>query len=206
MINSRLGINLAIPGAHVGRFSYRFGDGATPRPKYLGRVHDFNSSTRVLSGKPWPDRGEDAKKYGEATASARDKVRQTFDGISAYTGGKRKKKNAAIRQARNRNNCKRMMESLQDALGLNPRETVSVPSTGLTFAVDKPTAFPSEHHPVLVTIDVEVNEFAHDMVTEVGFAILDTEKIKDVAPGELGEGWWPLMESKHLRVMEYSFH
>lgn len=206
IINSHLDTKLAIPDAHVDRFCYRFGDGGTPCPKYLGRVHDADSSTQLLSGNPWPDRGEDAMKYGEVTSSARDKARQIFDDIAKYTGGKKMKKSSAIKQARARENRKRMMDSLQDALGLKPWETVSLASTGLTFTVDKVPAFPSERAPVLVTIDVEVNEFAHDMVTEVGFSILDMEKTKDVPPGELGEAWWPLVESKHLRIKEYSFH
>ena len=206
IINSHLNTNLAIPSAHVDRFSYRFGDGGTPQPKYLGRVHDADSSTRLFSGNPWPDRGEDANKYREVTSSARDKVRQTLDDIVKYTGGKKKKKNSAIKHARNREKRKRMMVSLQDALGLKPWDTVSVASTGLAFAVDKAPAFSLEPAPVLVTIDVEVNELAHDIVTEVGFSILDIEKTKKVSPGELGEAWWPLVESKHLRIMEFSFH
>lgn len=205
IINTHLGTKLAIPDAHAKRFSYRFGDGGTPCPRYLGKVHGADSSARLLGGKSWPACEEAAMKYGEASSSARDKVRQTLDDIAKYLPGK-KKKNSAVKQARNRERRRDMMARLQDALGLKLWETTSAASTDLGFAVDKAPAFPPKRAPVLITIDVEVNEFCHDMVTEVGFAILDTEKTKSMAPGELGEAWWSLMETKHLRIKEYAFH
>lgn len=205
VVNAQLGTKLSIPVAHAKRFSYQFGDGGTPRPRYLGKVHDAESSTRLLDGKAWPGCGEEAIQYGEASSTARDKVQQTLDHIAKYLPGK-KKKSSAIKQARNRDRRRDMMGRLQDALGLKLWETTLAASNDLGFAVDKAPAFPPERAPVLVTIDIEVNEFCHDMVTEVGFAILDTEKTKNLAPGELGEAWWPFMVGKHLRVKEYAFH
>ncbi|SPO00524.1 uncharacterized protein DNG_03272 [Cephalotrichum gorgonifer] len=205
IINSHLDTQLAIPDAHAKRFSYQFGSGNTPCPKYLGKVHDANSRAKLLDEKSLPACGDEALKYGQAGAEARDKVRETLETIAKY-GHAKKKKTPGAKQARNREKRRTMMMMLQDALGLRPWEEALADSKDQKFDVGKAPPFPPKNSPVLIAIDVEVHETCHDIITEVGFAILDTEKTKTTAPGDIGRGWWALVESKHLRVKEYSFH
>lgn len=40
-------------------------------------------------------------------------------------------------------------------------------------------------------------------VTEIGLAILDTENIEEVPPGENGKNWLSYIEAHHLRINEY---
>lgn len=206
IINSYLGTKLAIPKAHTRLYSYRFGDGGTPCPKYLGKVHDSDSKVQLFSWKLMPSSADEALKlrYEEADPKAKSDLEHKLAGIATYAP--RKKKSSGVKAAKNRQKRERMMEMFQDALGLRNWENAGGDWKGSAFAVDKAPPFPPESGPVLLAIDVEVHEFCHDMITEVGFAILDTDKTRTVAPGELGENWWSLVEAKHLRVKEYAYH
>ncbi|KAL2867067.1 uncharacterized protein BJX67DRAFT_381386 [Aspergillus lucknowensis] len=74
------------------------------------------------------------------------------------------------------------------------------------LAVDKPVPHPFWTEPVFVSVDVEVNERCHTLVTEVGISTLDTRDLIGVAPGPQGEGWQSRIRSRHLRVEEYANH
>lgn len=54
-----------------------------------------------------------------------------------------------------------------------------------------------------VCVDVEANELNASTITEIGLAILDTEDIEDVPPGENGKNWLPYIAAHHLRISEY---
>lgn len=177
----------------------------TPRPKYLGKVHDGDSKDRVLSKTGTLSCKDADLRFSDAKPSTSHWLRQVLDEIAKYSPGT-KKKNSAVKAARNRETRRRMMEKLQDALGFKTLETVPGALGTLGFSVDKAPPFPPERAPVLVTIDVEVNEFCHQNVTEVGFAILDTEKTKNMPPGELGAAWWSQMINIHIRIEEYASH
>jgi hypothetical protein len=56
-----------------------------------------------------------------------------------------------------------------------------------------------------VCVDIEAYEKNHEIVTEVGLAILDTDDLEGVAPGPRGENWFELIKARHLRVDEYSY-
>jgi hypothetical protein len=53
-----------------------------------------------------------------------------------------------------------------------------------------------------VAIDIEAYEHNHDLITEVGVAVLDTNKLVGVAPGETGKNWFSLIDAHHFRVKE----
>ena len=204
-INSHLGTKLVIPETHLRLYSYRFGDGGTPCPRYLGKVHDADSKAQLFSWESMPFSADEALelKYEEADSKAKSDLQQKLAGIATYAP---RKKSSGVKAARNRQKRESMMEKLQDALGIRNWENVGGDWKGPAFTVDKVPPFPPESGPVLIAIDVEVHEFCQDMITEVGFAILDTDKARTVAPGELGEHWWSLIEAKHLRVKEYAYH
>lgn len=205
-INSHLGTKLMIPETHSGLFSYRFGDGGTPCPRHLGKVHDADSKAQLFSWESMPFSADEALtlKYEEADSKAISDLQQKLAGIATYAP--RKKKSSGVKAAQNQQKREIMMEKLQHALGLRNWKDIGGKAKGPAFTVDKAPPSPPESSPVLIAIDVEVHEFCHEMITEVGFAILDTEKTRTVPPGELGEKWWSSVEAKHLRVKEYAYH
>lgn len=206
IINSRLGTELVIPEAHSGLYSYRFRGGGTPCPRYLGKVHDADSKAQLFNWDSMPFRADEALKlkYEKADQRARSELERKLANFATFAP--RKMKCSGVKAAQNRQKREIMMVKFQDVLGLRNWENVGEDSKAPVFTVDKAPPFTPESGPVLIAIDVEVHEFCHDMVTEVGFAILDTVKTKTVGPGELGENWWSLMEAKHLRVKEYAYH
>lgn len=78
-----------------------------------------------------------------------------------------------------------------------------LPSHSLNLDVNRPAPFNLEKEVVFVCFDVECYEFNHNIITEVGFAILDTKDLCGVAPGEGAEGWFELIKAVHFRIMDY---
>lgn len=66
-----------------------------------------------------------------------------------------------------------------------------------------PAPFTFDRSVVFVCVDVESYEKAHDKITEVGVATLDTRDLKDVAPGKDGEGWRSKIRARHFRIEQY---
>lgn len=57
----------------------------------------------------------------------------------------------------------------------------------------------------MICCDVETYEKNPGLVTELGFAILDTKKLIDVAPGAGAQNWFGLIQGRHIRIKEYSY-
>lgn len=75
---------------------------------------------------------------------------------------------------------------------------------GKNWNANLPPPFRNELSVRFVCVDVEAYERNHSIVTEIGIAILDTDDIIGVAPGERGQSWFSLIETHHLRVKEVS--
>lgn len=58
---------------------------------------------------------------------------------------------------------------------------------------------------MFVCFDIETYEKSPGLVTELGFAILDTKKLNDVAPGAGARNWFGLIQGRHIRIKEYSY-
>jgi DNA polymerase III epsilon subunit-like protein len=56
----------------------------------------------------------------------------------------------------------------------------------------------------LVCVDVESWEQDHRIVTELGFAILDTNRLEHIPPGESAISWRDAIEAKHYLIQEYT--
>ncbi|KAL2813147.1 hypothetical protein BJX63DRAFT_443194 [Aspergillus granulosus] len=74
------------------------------------------------------------------------------------------------------------------------------------LTLDKPVPYPFLGEPVFISLDVEVNERCHSLVTEVGISTLDTRDLIGVAPGPLAANWQSRIRSRHLRVQEHAHH
>lgn len=79
------------------------------------------------------------------------------------------------------------------------------PPKDLTFDVDVPAPSEPDAHVVFVCFDVETYERNPGLVTELGFAILDTRKLIGVAPGPGAQNWFDLIQGRHIRIKEYSY-
>jgi hypothetical protein len=66
----------------------------------------------------------------------------------------------------------------------------------------KPVPFKPRESVRFVCIDVEAYERDTTLVTEVGLAVLDTEDIIDIPPGDRGKDWFPLVQAYHFRIEE----
>jgi hypothetical protein len=70
-----------------------------------------------------------------------------------------------------------------------------------------PIPYQSCRDTVLICFDVESWERNHDIITEVGLAIFDTEQFKTTpAPGNAAQNWHKLIEAHHFRIIEHGHH
>ncbi|KAM5351321.1 hypothetical protein ACJ41O_004044 [Fusarium nematophilum] len=178
-INLELGISLRVPvGTNTDKFYMQFGEGATPRPRYLRRSQDEAS----LDVRPWPSiHPDDIKDFEAATPDMQMKWRAQLRVAKTGFIPKRGNPEKAAMKMRHRG---QMLKNTQGYLGLK--------------------GDPEGQDVVFVCVDVEAIERPPNPISEIGFAILDTRDIKGVAPGLGGRDWWPLIKCHHLRVWEYA--
>ncbi|KAK0748659.1 hypothetical protein B0T21DRAFT_279486 [Apiosordaria backusii] len=200
-INARLNIMLEIPRrTDEAKFKLVFGDGNTPRPRFLGRSlsADRFETLRGLVPRPKP---EDDLTHGTEEGQA-ELLRVLKMIANSHLKGDKSKKNAQKRSEAHRQ-WGRALKRTQRYLGLRERTaagaTAQPPknievSEPLTVTPDSPVRF--------VAIDLEAWERNQDKITEVGIAILDTPDIRDMAPGWNGENWRDAIKARHILVAE----
>jgi hypothetical protein len=66
--------------------------------------------------------------------------------------------------------------------------------------VNQPAPLPFEKEPVIIAIDVESYERAHNLITEIGVSTLDTLDLVGLAPGPNGRNWLNQIRSRHFRI------
>lgn len=81
---------------------------------------------------------------------------------------------------------------------------LEMPASKLVLDVNAPAPLDPEGEIVFICTDLETYEKTPGLVTEVGFAILDTLDLRGVAPGEGAENWFKLIKARHLRIKEYT--
>lgn len=72
---------------------------------------------------------------------------------------------------------------------------------GIDQAVPQRTAF--DQDVVFIAIDAEAYERPPRMITEIGFATLDTRDLHGKAPGEVGKEWHQYIRGRHICVAEH---
>ncbi|KAK1826246.1 hypothetical protein QBC39DRAFT_27157 [Podospora conica] len=204
VINNKLSTLLSIPHGFVAeKFELQFGVGGTPRPRFLGRsasVQDFERLTKTF---PPIHPDDNPKKLGPGPQAMFESI---MAAASKKVGSKANKsqKNMKKRMT-NRKAWGQSVKRIQRYLGL--RETITgtsgqpsatVPALDLTV----PMAAKPDKGVLFVGIDVEAWEHNQTIITEIGLAILDANKLVGVAPGPMGKNWFPLIEARHIRVRE----
>lgn len=206
-INKQHNIHLTIPGGgNQSKFYRRFGSLGTPLPRYLGRTSDAATYKRLLDVTPLPEPDDDLTKL---TQFQRDdfeeivrKCKESWHEDS--TKGKNRKKKKAVERLENRKDWGHQTKRVQRYMGLREKST---PNAEKLTALDVKDVVPFENegNVVFICVDVETYEKSPGLVTELGFAILDTQDLVGVPPGEGGQDWFKLIQARHLRIEEYSY-
>lgn len=181
-INAALGIALTIPpGANSKRFCFAFGQGGTPRPRYLKRVRD----ERTLSIDTWPEQSEDdIEAFNSATPADQVTWMSQYKRTKAEPSVDRTAAAARRRETRLLAN-RSMLTQSQSHLSLGTPENCG-------------------EHAVFISIDIEAIEVPPHPISEVGIAILDTADIEGTSAGPGGCDWWCYVKAHHIRTKEYS--
>jgi len=97
------------------------------------------------------------------------------------------------------------LKRAQRYLGLRAANGQKMTSPPLQ-AVDpmSPTPFNTEQSVVFICVDVESYERAHNKITEIGVATLDTQDLVGIAPGPDGEAWRKIIKARHFRIKDHA--
>lgn len=206
VVNAKLeDTNLTIPdGKNAEKFYMTFGAGQTPRPRFLGRSTSLLSFEDLKTSFPPLQSGE---ALDRATPLAKDDFLDRLDMIhkAGFKDGKNKSEANRRKKIAKHRSWGQQVKRVQRYLGLRPRApTEHTDDLPLPQSLDlaRPITLEPEGSVVFVAIDVEAYEFNQDMITEVGVAILDTNDLKSVAPGEGGVDWHELIKAHHIRIRE----
>ncbi|CAD0108532.1 unnamed protein product [Aureobasidium uvarum] len=170
-------------------FPFEYSEHHLLRPHFLGKSsnkddfeHLSNSAphfTPLAAGETDPEHISYFRKDMDAAVDA------------GKNKGKAKAAKEATQEVRNaqQQNMRRQVERTQVALGLAP---------------------PSEDNPdldiIYIAVDVESYERNHNMITEVGFATLDTRDLKGIPHGDAGKDWHKFIRARHFRINEYKHY
>ncbi|KAI1267419.1 hypothetical protein F5Y18DRAFT_425266 [Xylariaceae sp. FL1019] len=207
--NKKFQKQLCIPeGNAKDGFYLTFGESDTPRPRYLGRVENAEAFDNL---KPLILTMSGADLSGlspDCLQTYKDKMNKIYASLKGDPDKlARKAERQTLKKAQMYKSWSRMVKRVQQYFGLRqPRlEQFSTQDPALEWNVNLPPKFKPRDSVRFVCIDVEAYERNNDIVTEFGFAILDTKDIEDVAPGKRGEDWFPMIEAHHIRIEEYSY-
>lgn len=219
-INAELGFDLRIPGGPNGEMFELFFDESTC-PRFMGKV-ERDTTYRTAKGTlgitidDWSNLGD------QKLQLFKEKMNKIYEFTRSFKSKKDPEKQRLkmmIRQKGWGQTIKRAQRylGLREKLSLAQysgifRETSSSQFQLLTSTSDKTdlgwdftlkVPFQMESAVRFVCVDIEANELNTSTITEIGLAILDTEDIEDVPPGENGKNWLPFINAYHLRINEY---
>ncbi|KAI1427024.1 hypothetical protein F5Y12DRAFT_793337 [Xylaria sp. FL1777] len=204
IVNYKIDGGLAIPKGRAGeRFSLTFGEWDTPRPRFLGRAN----SASVLDALEARVQMLPADDLSDLSPSCYQMYRDKMDDIyKSFKPGKGEKKREAARQKRIQKNkdSGRMLKRVQRYLGLRQAISYSSFNRSMTtnWDVSKLVPFKARESVRFICVDVEAYEKDMRLVTEIGLAIVDTEDLIGICPGERGEYWFSLVQAYHFRIQE----
>ncbi|RMD42765.1 hypothetical protein DV735_g2384, partial [Chaetothyriales sp. CBS 134920] len=222
-ISATFNIDVSVPPAP---FTLSFFDDGTPQPVFLGRTScraDINELQDSIPA-PSPGYGEPPANASEvlSQAFARFKIKVDKVPSSSRKGKKGSKKIAENDRFLQSQDVNKQLRRVQRYFGLRPEPyRLQNPPPGLSWedqsifiqeeekkattaleALDLAKASPHDFlgEPIIVAIDVESYERAHELVTEVGVSTLDTLDLVGLEPGKNGEVWMQKIRSRHFRI------
>ena len=156
-----------------------------------------------------------------ASRDPSDRNLQAFKDMidNAIEAAKNKRKNANNDKKRERivkqQNMLRQLKRAQRYLGLRPRnehDSDLVPGVELNGSkyvrhpidVAEAAPYPPDMDVIFISIDIELYERNHNLVTEIGVATLDTRDIGQIPPDAKASEWFKLIRGRHFRIKEYT--
>ncbi|KAI0816784.1 hypothetical protein GGR55DRAFT_674977 [Xylaria sp. FL0064] len=207
LVNHQIDGELAIPEGRAGqRFSLTFGEWDTPRPRFLGRVNSA-SILDALEARVHTLPADDLKHLSPSCYQMyEDKMNEIYRSLRTDKNIKKQERAKQKRIQRNKDSG-RMLKRAQRYLGL--RRAISHVSSDSSVIADwspsKPAPFKARETVRFICVDIEAYEKDTRVVTEIGLAVLDTDDIIEICPGERGENWFLLVQAYHLRIQERSY-
>ncbi|KAL1911262.1 hypothetical protein Sste5344_003066 [Sporothrix stenoceras] len=213
-LNKTLNIQLTIPpGVNGDKFAVIFGQMKTPVPRFLGRAPDLVAFGRLTKAVPPLDPVDAIFELSNVEPRAREMFVRKVNGLSHKYDKTADRTNKSEKNRKKRLLDRRawgqQIKRVQRYMGI--REKIdAVPyrdnapryiMQSIDYSLVPP--FIQEDHVIFVAMDIESYEFNHGLITELGFAILDTRKLAGQPPGPGCENWLSLIEGRHLRTTEY---
>ena len=226
-ISSAFKVDVPLPPAP---FTMSFFDDKTPQPVFLGRSKSRDEYNELITTVPAAGEGHgECPKNASAQEKRafKDFHSKFLDARAANKKGKTRKqeqkakeKLVTVREGRSG------LRRTQRYFGLRPgSEETAMPDESLSweeqqkwwavekaqkacpvldpFDVTKPSPHSFENEVVFIAFDVEANEHAHHLITEIGVSTLDTKDILNLPPGPGGENWIKQIRSRHFRIEEH---
>ncbi|KAG9599205.1 hypothetical protein KCV01_g8399, partial [Aureobasidium melanogenum] len=153
-------------------FPFEYSDHRLLRPHFLGKSSSKDDFDRLSSCAPHFGRLADNETEPEHISYFRRDMDAAVD--AGKNKGKSKAAKEAKQEARNlqQHNMRRQVERTEVSLGLSP-----------------PSSAGPDLDVIYIAVDVESYERNHNIITEIGFATLDTRDLKGIPPGEAGKEW-----------------
>ncbi|KAG5915041.1 hypothetical protein E4U53_004547 [Claviceps sorghi] len=203
-VNAHLGIELRIPrGRNEAYFGLKFGQGSTPRPRYIGPSRE---KPRVLIDNQQVI-DEDSAAFGAASDGDQKSWLANWERAKASPEHQRldadqRARLAAERAEKRRRESEAMLGKVQARLGTSAQRAQQEEQQQEEHVCASTTWKPA----VFVSIDIEVLEEEPRSITEVGIAVLDTRNIRGRDAGPGGILWWEHVKAHHLAVRQYASH
>ncbi|KAI1458337.1 hypothetical protein F4805DRAFT_466928 [Annulohypoxylon moriforme] len=206
-VSNQLNIPLPIPRGQAGdKFFLAFGDWGMPLPRFLGRAQSLDDLEQFKN----QARGTPKDNLTGMNATVLEVFKNKMDEIHNSMKSGKKKKNpevTRIKRVERQKSYGRMVKRSQRYLGLlRGRSEQLTYYSGIStrgWDVDKPVPFQTKDSVRFVCVDVEAWEKSRHVITEVGFAVLDTEDIMHIPPGKDGCNWFKLITSHHFIIREH---
>ncbi|KAK8055471.1 hypothetical protein PG993_000698 [Apiospora rasikravindrae] len=197
-VNRELRTLLAVPsGKEAERFNLRFL--GFPRPQFAGKVGSlaayYELKSKLARSNP---------SYMNLQPAVLSLFKDEMDRIYESVKTPKPKKDPAIQRAKTIAKQKTFGQTtkrVQRYLGLRTRTAYAV-GQDKGWNISMPPTFQTEWDVRFVCIDVEAHEFDNKNITEIGIAILDTQDIVGLPPGEGGKDWFGKIQAHHLRIKE----
>ncbi|KAF2660903.1 hypothetical protein K491DRAFT_688019 [Lophiostoma macrostomum CBS 122681] len=173
----------------------RFPDHPRCLPRYLGRSHcreDYDDMASHAPSEPVITAPE-----GRTLEDFKRQMEDMWDIQKNKNKAKQEKKR--LDRIEKQKVLTQQFKRAQRYLGLRPTAQ-GVAATTVDPAL--PAPFPFDRSVVFVCVDVESYEKAHNKITEVGIASLDTRDLIG-PPGTDGENWRSKIQARHFRIKEY---
>ncbi|KAK4940323.1 hypothetical protein LTR10_019539 [Elasticomyces elasticus] len=207
-------------------FTLTFFDDGTPQPELLGTSRSRDEFTQLQSKiEPTPeDHGECPPKASPEVKQQFEAFRKKCEDAMAAS----KKKGVAIKKKREDDRLLTIrdwysqLRRVQRYFGLRRKSgKVPYPDPGLSWDeqeefrvkqlkeahiildpldVNAPAPFPFEKEPIIISVDIESYERAHNQITEIGVSTLDTLDLVGLPPGKNGKTWINQIRSRHFRI------